>query len=80
MDLGKNFASHYVQVILDTVIKISGREFTIDNGSREIKVDIINMPYNPLDDKSYQKIKVDDFVQITDSIDVIFFLEKGKYG
>lgn len=38
-----------------------------------MKVDTINMPYNPLDDKGYQKIKVGDFVQITGKLDVDFF-------
>jgi uncharacterized protein YdeI (BOF family) len=56
-----------------TVVKISGREFTIDTGSKKVKVDTINMPYNPLDDKGYQKIKVGDFVQITGQLDVDFF-------
>lgn len=56
-----------------SVTKISGRKFTIDTGSREMKVDTISMPYNPLDDKGYQRIKVGDFVQITGTLDLDFF-------
>lgn len=55
------------------VTNISGREFTIDTGSKKVKIDTISMPYNPLDDKGYQKIKVGDFVQITGRLDVDFF-------
>ncbi len=51
----------------------SGREFTIDTGSKRIRIDTINMSYNPLDDKGYQKLKVGDAVQVTGRLDVDFF-------
>lgn len=59
-----------------TVTNISGRDFTIDNGARNMKVDTSNMPYNPLDDMGYQKIKVGDFVQVTGKLDMDFFKKK----
>ncbi|MGB3212513.1 MAG: hypothetical protein WBB19_17565 [Desulforhopalus sp.] len=56
-----------------TITSKSGREFTINTGSREVKIDTINMLYNPLDDKGYQKLKIGDFVQVTGKLDVDFF-------
>lgn len=56
-----------------TITKKSGREFTINTGSIEVKIDTISMPYNPLDDKGFQKLKVGDFVQVTGKLDVDFF-------
>ena len=56
-----------------TITKTSGREFTINTGSHEIKIDTSNMDYNPLDDKGYQKLKVGDYVQVIGKLDVDFF-------
>ncbi len=50
------------------VTGISGREFTIAAGTRELKVDTSMMPYNPLDDKGYQQIEKGDYVSVSGSI------------
>ncbi len=52
-----------------SVTSVDGREFTIDNGNNSIKVDTILMPYNPMDDEGYQKIRVGDRVSVTGDID-----------
>lgn len=52
------------------VTSTSGREFTIDTGAREMKVDTIMMTYNPMDDEGYQKIEVGDRVRVTGDIDI----------
>ena len=36
----------------------------MDTGVKKIKVDTIQMFYNPLDDKGLQKLKVGDLVQV----------------
>lgn len=56
-----------------TVVEINGREFTVDTGSKEVKVDTLEMPYNPLDQKGYQQLKKGDFVRVTGDLDVDFF-------
>ncbi len=56
-----------------TITSKSGREFTIDSASKKIKIDTINMSYNPLDDKGYQKLKVGDVVLVTGKLNVDFF-------
>lgn len=56
-----------------TVTGISGREFTVDTGSRKMQVDTSEMIYNPLDDKGYQKIKVGDYVLVSGELDTGFF-------
>jgi len=43
----------------------SGREFTIDTGLSEVRVDTDEMPYNPMDDEGYQKIQVGERVRVT---------------
>ncbi len=56
-----------------TIAKTFGREFTINIGSKEVKIDTSNMLYNPLDNKGYQKLKAGDFVQVTGELNVDFF-------
>lgn len=55
------------------VTKVDGNEFTIDTGLRSLRVDVGAMPYDPLDDEGYQKIRVGDYVQVNGSIDTGFF-------
>lgn len=50
------------------ITSVDGRRFTVDTAKREIKIDTIEMFYNPLDDKGYQKIKVGDYVQVTGAL------------
>jgi uncharacterized protein YdeI (BOF family) len=52
------------------VASVDGREFTIDTGPREMRVDTIMMSYNPMDDEGFQKIEVGDRVSVTGDIDV----------
>lgn len=47
------------------VTGVDGRRFTIDTGKRKMEIDTVEMFYNPLDDKGYQKIKVGDHVEVT---------------
>jgi len=39
-------------------------QFSIDNGTREITVEIDELPYNPLDDEGYLKITEGDWVRV----------------
>lgn len=55
------------------VTEVSGDEFEIDAGSRSVRVDVENLPYDPLDDEGYQKIEVGDIVSVSGSIDDDFF-------
>ncbi|MBM9603784.1 OB-fold nucleic acid binding domain-containing protein [Desulfopila inferna] len=48
-------------VIVDT----DNRRFTMNLGSRKVIIDTTELPYNPLDDKGYQQLKVGDTVQVT---------------
>lgn len=46
------------------VTNVDGRQFTLDAGSRQIRVDTSHMAYNPMDDHGYQKIKKGDRVKV----------------
>jgi len=59
-----------------TVTAKDGREFTMDTGTRTIRVDTSEMLYNPLDDKGFQKINKGDVVQVTGNLDKDFFERK----
>lgn len=60
-----------------TITDKIGREFTLDTGSKKVKVDTIEMDYNPLDDKGFQQLDKGDFVKVTGNLDVDFF-EKAE--
>jgi uncharacterized protein YdeI (BOF family) len=51
------------------VTKVSGDEFTIDNGLRSVRVDVGDMSYDPLDEEGYQKVEVGDVVRVQGNID-----------
>lgn len=55
------------------VTDVFDEEFIIDSGLREIRVEVEEMPYNPLDDEGFQKIEVGDLVSVTGVIDADFF-------
>ncbi len=59
--------------VTGTVETINGREFTIDIGSRDLKVDTSGMTYNPLDEEGFQMVDVDDRVKVTGSMDYALF-------
>ncbi|WP_237066361.1 hypothetical protein [Microbulbifer guangxiensis] len=54
---------------------IEGREFTLDTGVREMRIDTIGLGYNPLDDEGYQQIDAGDFVSVSGELDLGFFEE-----
>ncbi|MDZ7752979.1 MAG: hypothetical protein U5S82_15310 [Gammaproteobacteria bacterium] len=56
-------------VIRGVVTETSDEEFVIDTGLREVRVEVEEMAYNPLDDEGYQKIEVGDRVSVTGDMD-----------
>jgi uncharacterized protein YdeI (BOF family) len=60
-------------IVYGTVTDVDEHEFTVDSGLRELQVDVADMPYNPLDDEGYQKIRVGDRVKVSGDIDTDFF-------
>ncbi|MDZ7833856.1 MAG: hypothetical protein U5L07_19110 [Desulfobacterales bacterium] len=48
-----------------TVSDVEGREFIIDEGEQELRIDTRKMPYNPLDNKGYQNVEEGDYVSVT---------------
>jgi len=48
-----------------TVTEVDDDEFTIDSGFRQIRVDVGEMPFNPLDDEGYLKVRVGDLVSVS---------------
>lgn len=56
-----------------TVTDVDGREFTLDTGRREVTVDTSTMPYNPMDDEGYQRIREGDLVKVSGDIDYDLF-------
>jgi uncharacterized protein YdeI (BOF family) len=52
-----------------TVTEVSAEEFVVDTGLRQVRVEVEEMAYNPLDDQGYQKIEVGDRVSVTGQID-----------
>ncbi|MBK1621298.1 hypothetical protein CKO42_23350 [Lamprobacter modestohalophilus] len=51
------------------VTEVGSDEFVVDTGLREVRVEVEEMAYNPLDDEGYQKIEVGDRVSVTGQID-----------
>ena len=60
-------------VLTGTVDKVEGRKFTVDTGSRQIKIDTTTMKYNPVDDEGFQKIKKGDFVSVAGDLKIDTF-------
>ncbi len=56
-------------VLQGTVTDVDDDEFTIDTGARSMRVEVEEMPYNPLDDEGYQRIELGDRVSVTGEID-----------
>jgi len=69
IDVGKT-------VVRGTVTSTSGREFTINTGLREMKVDTLGMMYNPMDDKGFHQIDKGDYVSVTGDINYTFWEKK----
>ena len=51
------------------VTEVNAEEFMVDTGLRQVRVEVEEMSYNPLDDEGYQKIEVGDLVSVTGQID-----------
>lgn len=47
-------------------------QFSVDTGTREITVEIDELPYNPLDDEGYLKITEGDWVRVTGEMEPDF--------
>jgi len=64
--------------VYGTVTKTSpdDRAFTVDTGSRTLKVDTNEMLYNPLDQIGFQKIEIGDRVSVTGDMNTTFFLNR----
>lgn len=56
-----------------TAVDPDQREFRIDRGIRELKVDTATMVSNPLDKYGYQRIQKGDVVSVTGELDKDFF-------
>ena len=60
-------------VVQGTVTDVNNDEFTVDAGLKNLRVDVNDMPYNPLDDEGYLKIDVGDRVRVTGDMDSDLF-------
>jgi uncharacterized protein YdeI (BOF family) len=58
------------------VTEVNGDEFTLNSGFLKLTVDTDAMPYDPLDNKGYQKIEEGDKVQVSGTLVNDFFTEK----
>jgi len=65
-------------VLQGTVTSVSDEEFVLSEGGSAIRVEVEEMPYNPLDDEGYQRIEVGDVVSVTGEVDVDLF-EGGEF-
>jgi uncharacterized protein YdeI (BOF family) len=63
-------------VVQGTVTEVKDEEFTLNTGYRELTVEVEEMPYNPLDEKGYQRIEVGDRVSVAGEMDDDLF--EGK--
>jgi len=54
------------------VTDVDNTEFSISFGLNEIRVDVDDMLYNPLDDEGYQKVEVGDVVRVKGELDTDF--------
>lgn len=60
-------------IIQGTITRIDDpEEFVLSSGTREVRVETDSMPYDPLDDKGYQRLKVGDRVSVSGRMDVDF--------
>lgn len=55
------------------VQSITGREFVLDTGTRQITVDTLGMSYNPLDNTGYQRIDIGDRVSVSGEVGADLF-------
>lgn len=55
------------------VESVNGREFVLDVGTMDVRIDTLSMAYNPLDEEGYQKVDVGDRVSVIGDIEESFF-------
>jgi uncharacterized protein YdeI (BOF family) len=60
-------------VLQGTVTEVDGDEFTLATGDRVITVEVEDMPYDPLDDRGYQKVRAGDRVSVRGEMDYDLF-------
>jgi len=65
-------------VVQGTVTDVDEEEFVLNTGMRLLRVEVEEMPYNPLDDIGYQKVRVDDRVSVVGDMDFDFFEIEGR--
>lgn len=65
--------THSKMVVSGTVAKVNSNDFLIDTGDRMLRVDVSELPFNPLDDEGYLKIDEGDRVKVLGQIDVNLF-------
>ena len=56
-------------VVQGTVTDVARNEFTVDAGMKNLRVDVADMPFDPLDDDGYLKVDVGDRVRVTGEMD-----------
>ncbi len=59
--------------LIGTVTDVKDNEFVVDTGARKLTVEVDEMPYNPLDDEGYQKIRVGDRVSVAGRLEYDLF-------
>ena len=59
-----------------TVRQVDGRTFTIDTGTREMRVDTSQMAYNPVDAKGFQQIEKGDVVSVSGDLEQNTFMDR----
>lgn len=65
-------------VIEGTVTAVYDEEFLLNTGGSSIRVEVEEMPYDPLDDEGFQRIRTGDVVVVTGHVDVDLF-EGGEF-
>lgn len=55
------------------VTEVRKHEFVVDTGPRSTVVEVDQMPYDPLDDEGYLRVRVGDFVRVSGQIDENLF-------
>jgi hypothetical protein len=56
-------------VVRGTVTDVREDEFTVNTGLRRLTVEVEGMPYDPLDDEGYQKVRVGDYVRVSGNME-----------
>lgn len=66
----------YDYEVTGTVTEVMGREFTLDTGNRQIRVDTLSLGYNPMDDNGFIKIEEGDRITVFGDLDLSLFDER----